>query len=51
MILFSSTEKNKTNEKTLNSLNSENLKVGLKIHKGKTKYMTIYADREDILTD
>ena len=25
------------------------LKVGLKIHKGKTKYMTNYADSEDIL--
>ena len=27
------------------------LKVGLKIHKGKTKYMTNYADSEYILTD
>ena len=31
-------------EKHLNSLNSESLKVGLKIHKGKTKYMTNHAD-------
>ena len=29
--------------------NSESLKVGLKIHKGKTKYMTNHADSEDIL--
>ena len=35
----------------LNSLNSESLKVGLKIHKGKTKYMTNHADSEDILID
>ena len=33
----------------MNNLNSESLKVGLKIHKGKTKYMTNYADSEDIL--
>ena len=38
-------------EKHLNSLNSESLKVGLKIHKGKTKYMTNHADSEDILID
>ena len=38
-------------EKHLNSLNSESLKVGLKIHKGKTKYMTNHADSEYILTD
>ena len=25
------------------------MKVGLKIHKGKTKYMTNHADNEDIL--
>ena len=36
-------------EKHLNNLNSESLKVGLKIHKGKTKYMTNHADSEDIL--
>ena len=35
----------------LNSLNSESLKVGLKIHKGKTKYMTNHADSEEILID
>ena len=38
-------------KKHLNSLNSESLKVGLKIHKGKTKYMTNHADSEDILID
>ena len=31
--------------------NSESLKVGLKIHRGKTKYMTNHADSEDILID
>ena len=35
----------------LNSLNFESLKVGLKIHKGKTKYMTNHADGENILID
>ena len=38
-------------EKHLDSLNSESLKVGLKIHKGKTKYMTNHADSRDILID
>ena len=38
-------------EKHLNSLNSESLKVGLKLHKGKTRYMTNHADTEDILID
>ena len=38
-------------EKHLNGLNSESLKVGLKIHKRKTKYMTNHADSEDILID
>ena len=38
-------------EKHLNSLNSENLNVGLKMYKGKTKYMTNHANSEDILTD
>ena len=38
-------------EKHLNSLNSESLKVGLKVHKGKTKYTTNHADSDDILTD
>ena len=50
MSLFS-TKKTKQMEKHLNSLYSENLKVGLKIHKGKTKYTTKYADSEDILND
>ena len=43
--------KKKQMEKHLNNLNSESLKVGLKIHKGKTKYMTNHADSEDILID
>ena len=38
-------------EKHLNSLNSESLKVGLKVHKGKTKFATNHADSEDMLTD
>ena len=37
--------------KHLNSLNSESLKVGLKVHKGKTKFATNHADSEDKLTD
>ena len=44
-------ETTKQMEKHLNNLNSESLKVGLKIHKGKTKYMTNHADSEDILID
>ena len=42
-------ETTKQMEKHLNSLNSESLKVGLKVHKGKTKYMTNHAYNEDIL--
>ena len=42
--LFNGTTKQM--EKHLNSL-----KVGLKIHKGKTKYMTDHADSEDMLID
>ena len=37
-------ETTKQMEKHLNNLNSESLKVGLKIHTGKTKYMTNHAD-------
>ena len=44
-------ETTKQMEKHLNNLNSESLKVGFKIHKGKTKYMTNHADSEDILID
>ena len=44
-------ETTKQMEKHLNNLNSESLKVGLIMHKGKTKYMTNYADSEDILID
>ena len=42
-------ETTKQMEKHMNNLNSESMKVGLKIHKGKTKYMTNDADSEDIL--
>ena len=42
-------ETSKQLEKHMNYINSECMKVGLKIHKGKTKYMTNYADSEDIL--
>ena len=42
-------ETTKQMEKHLNNLNSESLKAGFKIHKGKTKYMTNHADSEDIL--
>ena len=44
-------ETTKQMEKHLNNANSESLKVGLKIHKGKTKYMTNHADSDDILID
>ena len=44
-------ETTKQMEKHLNNINSESLKVGLKIHKGKTKYTTNHADSEDILID
>ena len=44
-------ETTKQMEKHLNNLNSESLKVGLKIHKGKTEYMTNHADSEYILID
>ena len=44
-------ETTKQMEKHLNNHNSENLKAGLKIHKGKTKYMANHADTEDILID
>ena len=50
MLLFTTKQQNKWN-KHLNNLNSESLKVGLKIHKGKTKYMTNHEDSEDILID
>ena len=44
-------ETTKQMEKHLNNLNSESMKVDLKIHKGKTKYMTSHADSKDILID
>ena len=50
MLLFSTKQQNKW-KKHLNNLNPESLKVSLKIHKGKTKYMTNHADSEDILID
>ena len=50
MWLFS-TKKTKQMEKHLNGLNSESLKVGLKIQNRKTKYTRNHVDSEDILTD
>ena len=44
-------ETTKQMEKHLNSLNSESLKIGLNMHKGKTKYTTNRADSEEILRD
>ena len=44
-------ETTKQMDKHLNSLNSESMKVGLKTHNGKTKYITNHADSEDILID
>ena len=41
-------QKTKQMEKHLNSLNSDSLKVGLKIHTGMTKYMTNHADTEKV---
>ena len=49
VVLFNETTRQM--EKHLNSLNSESLKVGLEIHKGKTKYTTNHADSESMLTD
>ena len=36
-------------EDSLNGLNSESLKAGLKLHKEKTRYMTNHAGSEDTL--
>ena len=47
-------EKTKQMEKKqqhTNSLNTESLKADLKLHKGKTKYMTNHSASEDILID
>ena len=44
-------ETTKQMEKHLNNPSLESPKVGLKIHKGKTKHMTNHADSEDILID
>ena len=38
-------------EKSLNTINSESLRIGIRIQKGKTKYMTNYADSDLILID
>ena len=35
-------------EEQLNSLNTESKKIGLKMHKGKTKYMTDFKTSESI---
>ena len=48
MLFFSKKEWRKQH---FDSLSSENLKVCIKIHKEKTKYMTIHAASEDIRTD
>ena len=37
-----------TLESHLNTLNSESMKIGLKMHKGKTKYMTNYSSQGSI---
>ena len=44
-------ETTKQMKKHPNNLNSESMKVSLKIHKRKTKYMTNHAASEDILID
>ena len=46
--LFNIKKNNKQMEKHLNSLNSESLKVGLKIHKGKTKCITNHAEKRSL---
>ncbi|GFO06968.1 endonuclease-reverse transcriptase [Plakobranchus ocellatus] len=45
------TEKEEEMEEHLDGLNSESKKVGLKIHKGKTKYMTTYKTERPIVID
>ncbi|GFO06077.1 endonuclease-reverse transcriptase [Plakobranchus ocellatus] len=45
------TEKEEEMEEHLERLNSESKKVGLKIHKGKTKYMTNYITERSIVID
>ncbi|GFO49158.1 endonuclease-reverse transcriptase [Plakobranchus ocellatus] len=45
------TEKEEETEENLERLSSENKKVGLKIHKGKTKYMTNYITERPIVID
>ena len=49
--LFKEKTKQPEKKKLLSSLMTESLKVSLLIHKGKTKYVTNYADREYILID
>ena len=49
MLLFSM--KQQTNGKTLKQSELRKSEIWLKIHKGKTKYMTNHADSEDILKD
>ncbi|GFN74508.1 endonuclease-reverse transcriptase [Plakobranchus ocellatus] len=44
-------EKEEEMEEHLERLNSESKKVGMKIHKGKTKYMTNYITERPILID
>ena len=38
-------------EVQLNSLNKESKKIGLKIHKGKTKFMTNFQTNESIVVE
>ena len=44
-------QKTKQKEKHRNRLNSESLKIDLKMHKGKIEYMQNYTDSEDIPID
>ncbi|GFO20053.1 endonuclease-reverse transcriptase [Plakobranchus ocellatus] len=45
------TEKEEEMEEHLERLNSETKQIGLKIHKGKTKYMTNYTTERPIAID
>ena len=45
------TKDKETLESHLNTLNSESMKIGLKMHKGKTKYMTNYDSPGHVKTD
>ena len=49
MLLFSTTTTTRTGENTFEQSELRKSESWPKIHKGKTKYMAIYADNEDIL--